>query len=105
MGIKLSEIQKADKELKINLQEKEIIFRYRVNAVTPAFLKASKSAVEQLTEVVTAWNLELEDGVSAPITVETMDSLPVQLQILMLEAINTDIRGPSEDEKKSSSGG
>lgn len=99
-GIRLSDLQKATRELTVTLGEFVIEISYKVNAITPAFLRQKQEAAAQLAEILVSWNLVDDENEIIPVSVETIDLLPLQLQSKLFDSILSDMRGPAGDAEK-----
>lgn len=99
MAIKLSDLQKATRKISLNFQGETLEVEYRLNVITPAFLRAELKLHEQLEKAVARWDLVDDNGNEIPVSLEVMDHLPTQLQAEMIAAITEDMRVASEEAK------
>ena len=99
MAIKLSDLHKATRKISITFQGETLEVEYRLNVITPAFLRAELKLHEQLEKAVVRWDLVDDAGNEIPVSLEVLDQLPTQLQVEMITAITEDMRVASEDAK------
>ncbi len=99
MAIKLSDLQKKTRGIEIGFQGGTLKIEYRLNVVTPAFLRSKLGLSEQLEQTIESWDLMDDDGQPLPVSLEVLDGLPTQLQVELIRAITDDMRVASEDAK------
>jgi hypothetical protein len=100
MTIKLSDIQNKTRTIEVAFQGGTLEIDYRLNVITPAFLRSNLPLHEQLGQTITHWGLTDDDGKELPVSAEVLDALSVQFQSEVMKAITADMRAASEDEKK-----
>lgn len=100
MSIKISDLQNKTKKLSVVFQDETINIEYKVNVVTPAFLRKEHSLGEQLSLAIVHWDVTDDDGNEAEPSVELFDSLPIGFQGGLMRAITDDMRIVGDDEKK-----
>lgn len=100
MPIKLSDLQKATKNVVVKFYGDELNVEYKINVVTPAFLEEKPKLTEQLARVIEHWDLVDENGDELPHDVKMMEKLPVQLHTKLMNSIITDMNLAGEDQKK-----
>lgn len=89
--MKLSEIKNKTRKVEVSFQGESIEIEFRANVVTPAFLSDKPDVQEQLRRAVVHWNIIDDNGKEVPVK-DAVDSLPVDLLALMINAITEDIR-------------
>lgn len=99
MAIKLSDLQKKTRKIDIKFQDGDLEIEYRLNVITPTFLRSKMELSEQLNQALVRWDLLDDNGEPIPVSAEVLDNLPTQLQFELIRAITEDMRVASEDAK------
>lgn len=98
MAVKLGDLQKRTKSVRVEYQGEEINVEYRINVVTPSFIASNMNPVEQIKEVVADWDILDDDGNHIPPS-EIADSLPLALLSKVIEVIVEDMRLEGNEKK------
>lgn len=100
MAIKLSDLQKRTRTIKVKFQGDELTVKYKMNIITPAFLAEKLEIGAQLAQVIESWDLLDEEGNQIAITAELFETLPTQFQADVMVAITDDMSLARDDQKK-----
>jgi hypothetical protein len=106
MGIKFQEMMRRTRKITVEFQGESLEVEYRINVVTPLFLKQigeqdeRESLITQTTAAVERWELLDGEGKELPPDKEQASKLPTKFLQAVIQGIAADLRAPGDAEKK-----
>lgn len=104
--MKLSDLRKKTKKISIEIQGDTLNVEYRLNVVTPLFLRelgsiedSDENITRQLQEVVASWDLLDDEGKEIKPTVELVQSIPRPFWMKFFDIILEDMKASVEQKK------
>jgi chemotaxis regulatin CheY-phosphate phosphatase CheZ len=104
--MKLSDLRKKTKKISIEIQGDTLNVEYRLNVVTPLFLRelgsiedSDENITRQLQEVVASWDLLDDEGKEIKPTVELVQSIPRPFWMKLFDIILEDMKASVEQKK------
>lgn len=109
MAVKLSDLLKNERTIKVDIQGTDLTVTYRPSSITPetqdvfyAMMEKQRSGLalaEILTQRVVAWDLTDDEGEEIEISFDELKTIPVDVLAFVSNAILADMEADADDQK------